>query len=108
MLYAQVAISAVVPEEVRTIFRRAGPVTCPEQALCRDVVARATLDAVGQTGLERSRQRKDVVEHLRSVRDARRWFRLMPVVARTYCDLANLDFSALRAGVLAVSGPREE
>ena len=87
--------SELVPKTVRRAFELIELPTCLEQRLIQEIVARAVLDACGQTGLQSKTQ------HDRHVREARIWFKFGDNV-EMLLELAGLDYETVRPAMLKV------
>lgn len=86
-----------VPEALQRVLHEAPKPRTEEDDLWQSVAARACLDAIGITGLQR-----DPPKHNRAVREARVWFRFDPDgLCEEVLENAGVPFERTRAIVLA-------
>lgn len=88
-----------IPHAVTKAFRNANKPKSPEEILWREVAARITLDGLGYTGLTGEPDKHD-----HAVREARRWFRGIPVedspeIVFDYAAMTNY-YPGIRTAVL--------
>lgn len=110
--------TALIPEEVRKAFRLSlGTLTCAEEAMWRDVAARATLDAFGViyegAKVKAGMHFRDWLGYARIVTDARQWFTTMDafdtmgVTAALVFQIANVDLKPVQRAVEALAPLQE-
>ena len=88
-----------IPEQIRRQFKVAvgRENLSGEEKLWIEVAARATLDAIGYTGLN------EVGPHNKAVQEARLWFKFSGE-AQDIFDIAEIDLKKIRKYVLSQSG----
>jgi hypothetical protein len=85
-----------IPEPIQRAFLLADEPSSAEENLWREVVARAVLDALGQTGLTNEPE-----QHIRAIREARRWFRDEPFAEDVFL-MGGIGYAPVRRAVLGV------
>lgn len=97
LLSDRVRLDPAVPEPVRRAFETLGSPDDPRVNLFRDVIARAVLDAIGETGLVAAGR----VRHETVVSGARAWLKF-GVSRNHFFELADLEVEDVVPHVLAV------
>lgn len=95
MLIDRIIYGEFIPGSIGSIFARAPDPESPQQALWREVIARATLDALGFAYDQEDSDRGFVVA------EARRWFKFVSEDLETVFSLAGMEYEPLRTIVLS-------